>query len=95
MAAIRIIKIFFYVRVPGNNNLTGNVVYVSNILIMKKNKMNLRSLEVESFVTGLRTNIVRGGAPETWYCSGNTKCVPSVNIPCLSQGAAICSDDSC
>lgn len=60
-----------------------------------KKKMNLRSLEVESFVTGVRGTNFKGGAPETWYCSGNTKCQPSVDMPCLSQGAQICSDDSC
>lgn len=61
---------------------------------MKKNKITLNSLKVESFVTGDRGNI-RGGAPKTWYCSGNTKCEPSVDNPCLSQGAQFCSDDSC
>ncbi|MFA0963632.1 hypothetical protein AB9P05_17640 [Roseivirga sp. BDSF3-8] len=61
---------------------------------MKKNKISLHSLQVKSFVTGLRANDFKGGAPETWYCSAR-KCEPSVNMPCISQGAEVCSDDSC
>lgn len=59
-----------------------------------KKKIKLNDLSVESFVTDAR-NSLRGGAPETWYCSIRVGCGVSVEIACISQGAQVCSDDSC
>ncbi|MFA0963631.1 pinensin family lanthipeptide [Roseivirga sp. BDSF3-8] len=53
-----------------------------------KKKVNLDSLRVNSFVTDVRAKNFKGGA-------GTYKTCPSVYIACISQGAEVCSDDSC
>ncbi|MFA0963630.1 pinensin family lanthipeptide [Roseivirga sp. BDSF3-8] len=53
-----------------------------------KKKVNLDSLRVNSFVTDIRGTNFKGGVNTLKTC-------PSVAYPCISQGAEVCSDDSC
>lgn len=53
-----------------------------------KKKINLDALSIESFVTDVRGNNFKGGAKTLRTC-------PSVEYACISQGAQVCSDDSC
>ncbi|UII31526.1 pinensin family lanthipeptide [Fulvivirga ulvae] len=60
---------------------------------MKDKKIKLEDLKVQSFITRLNdeaSEIAKGGATG-FLCGGSA----SVKIACLSQGAQICSDDSC
>ncbi|ELR71679.1 hypothetical protein C900_02415 [Fulvivirga imtechensis AK7] len=59
---------------------------------MKKKKIELEQLKVQSFVTRLKDEsfATAKGGWSGFYCGGE-----SVKIACLSQGAQICSDDSC
>lgn len=58
---------------------------------MKQKKIKLSELKIQSFVTQLDTHrayTAKGGAT-------GFGCDASIKIACLSQGAQICSDDSC
>ncbi|WP_155207177.1 pinensin family lanthipeptide [Xanthovirga aplysinae] len=54
---------------------------------MKKKKLTLSDLKLESFVTSLdygKENTIKGGAPETFYCK------VSVEIPCTPETRTDC-----
>ena len=56
-------------------------------------KIKLERLKLQSFVTAMEDRFprtARGGVRTIPLCE-----VKSVHIACLSQGAQICSDDSC
>lgn len=59
--------------------------------MMKKKKIELEQLKVQSFVTLLKdgSHATAKGGRTGFFCG------ESVKMACLSQGAQICSDDSC
>lgn len=53
-----------------------------------KKKINLNSLKINSFITDTRATLIRGGEKTKGFCQ-------SVDNICASQGAQVCSNDSC
>lgn len=53
-----------------------------------KKRISLDQLSVNSFITDVRGANFKGGVRTIKTC-------PSVANPCISQGAEVCSEDSC